>query len=313
MLQLSFKDINKAPVWLVETQYAIGSDQGSDIYLDHPSIMAHHADLIVEGEKLSLVPVKSGGSIKVNGATITAAQALAHGNVIELGDLNLEILDPKLSRQQKVDESAPTKVNGWYLKTETTALANKNFDITAPFIVGRAKDCDICLAVSHLSRKHALLTPSETGIEVEDLDSSNGTYVNGVRVNKSLASLGDEIRFDTLSFKVCYNGEAPVQQDDYDADVTSLRPALLAKDIEKAAKAPVGQAITGERQSQTPPLKSTRKAAPRPSTDSIAAVEAKIKAGNSDDLSGGNSGIQVVIGIALVSVLMMALVFYLIS
>jgi class 3 adenylate cyclase len=52
--------------------------------------------------------------------------------------------------------------------------------VTEPLDVGR--DCDgLLLADEKASRRHARLTPSASGVTVEDLGSRNGTWVNGVR------------------------------------------------------------------------------------------------------------------------------------
>jgi len=48
-------------------------------------------------------------------------------------------------------------------------------------IIGRARDCDVRLDDPLVSRRHARVLGSEIGTGIEDLDSSNGLYVNGGR------------------------------------------------------------------------------------------------------------------------------------
>ena len=73
-------------------------------------------------------------------------------------------------------------------------------------VVGRAPECDLRLDESGLSRQHARLLPTDEGVQVEDLGSTNGSFINGKRVQRGLARTGDEIGFDTLRFRLTRAG-----------------------------------------------------------------------------------------------------------
>jgi hypothetical protein len=60
-------------------------------------------------------------------------------------------------------------------------------------VVGRLRDCDICLADVNVSREHAAFVRSGEGWSVEDLDSTNGTFVNGRRVAQAELADGDTV------------------------------------------------------------------------------------------------------------------------
>jgi pSer/pThr/pTyr-binding forkhead associated (FHA) protein len=62
---------------------------------------------------------------------------------------------------------------------------------------------------SGLSRQHARLVPTNTGVQVEDLGSTNGSFINGKRVQHGFAAPGDEIGFDTLRFRLTAPGQQP--------------------------------------------------------------------------------------------------------
>ncbi|MEM7778501.1 MAG: FHA domain-containing protein [Pseudomonadota bacterium] len=51
--------------------------------------------------------------------------------------------------------------------------------------VGRDETCDIVLNDDKVSRKHAQIQVTKTGVDVEDLSSSNGTWLSGSRINRS--------------------------------------------------------------------------------------------------------------------------------
>jgi hypothetical protein len=61
--------------------------------------------------------------------------------------------------------------------------------------VGRMPDCNIVLADPNVSRKHAEISPRGQGYVVTDLNSTNGTRVNGLRISEHVLQDGDEIAF----------------------------------------------------------------------------------------------------------------------
>ncbi|MCA9862219.1 MAG: FHA domain-containing protein [Thermomicrobiales bacterium] len=68
--------------------------------------------------------------------------------------------------------------------------------------VGRAPGNDLVISAAEISREHARLRRVGGELEVQDLGSRNGTWVNGTRVTMQRARSGDEIAFSTLSFRL---------------------------------------------------------------------------------------------------------------
>ena len=69
--------------------------------------------------------------------------------------------------------------------------------------VGRSKDCDVTIEDASLSRRHAELRREDDAVWIVDLGSTNGTEVNGKRVDRARLASGDrillgqtELRFD---------------------------------------------------------------------------------------------------------------------
>ncbi|MEO5667144.1 MAG: FHA domain-containing protein [Bdellovibrionota bacterium] len=61
-------------------------------------------------------------------------------------------------------------------------------------VVGRAEECAVRLSSAGISKKHCVITPiSLTRVEVEDLGSSNGTYINGLLIKKHIMQPGDTL------------------------------------------------------------------------------------------------------------------------
>ena len=69
-------------------------------------------------------------------------------------------------------------------------------------VIGRAPDCDYRILDPRVSRRHAVLTFSETGLVIEDLGSQNGTIVNSARVRRIQLRHGDLIRIGRERFQV---------------------------------------------------------------------------------------------------------------
>ena len=60
--------------------------------------------------------------------------------------------------------------------------------------IGRDKDCRICLPLVNISRIHARIVIVGEEYRLEDLNSTNGTFVNGVRVSRCVLRDNDQVR-----------------------------------------------------------------------------------------------------------------------
>lgn len=68
--------------------------------------------------------------------------------------------------------------------------------------VGRAPRADFVVDAPLVSRLHCRLTLQADGLLVEDLESTNGTFVNGERVTKLLLRTGDALKVGRMEFTV---------------------------------------------------------------------------------------------------------------
>ncbi|MGH7570167.1 MAG: adenylate/guanylate cyclase domain-containing protein [Gemmatimonadales bacterium] len=69
-------------------------------------------------------------------------------------------------------------------------------------VVGRAVTSDVPIYDPTISRRHAEITPTDSGVRVKDLGSSNGTFLNGARVAEAEAAENDVVTFGKVAFRV---------------------------------------------------------------------------------------------------------------
>ncbi len=83
----------------------------------------------------------------------------------------------------------------WLLKTPDQADPAFTFRIMPGSIktIGRAPGAEFIVDAGLVSRLHCQVTAGATELEVVDLDSTNGTFVNGLRVTRATLKEGDRI------------------------------------------------------------------------------------------------------------------------
>jgi hypothetical protein len=81
--------------------------------------------------------------------------------------------------------------------------AGKHIDVQGPVVLGRSPQADIVLDDPYASEFHLRLIRRPEGIVVHDLESTNGTYVNGRRVGTPLTlTRGDMIQIGNTVMEV---------------------------------------------------------------------------------------------------------------
>ncbi|HET9455492.1 MAG TPA: adenylate/guanylate cyclase domain-containing protein [Gemmatimonadaceae bacterium] len=86
--------------------------------------------------------------------------------------------------------------------TSADNLQTFELKTNAPMVVGRAPTSDIPVFDPTISRRHAELLANDKALQVKDLGSSNGTFLNGARVESCTVNVGDTITFGKVAFKL---------------------------------------------------------------------------------------------------------------
>lgn len=159
----------------------------------------------------------------------------------------------------------------WKLVAKSEPIEGQTIVIDRDMVIGRHQQADIVLQASHVSRRHAALLLKEDGKQlwIQDLESSNGTFVNGVQIAEQQLFDGDEINFETIRFQIL-------------ADALAFTDDQAAPDLEKVAPSDAGMPTLEERgdvtvkQDGMPSDVGVPKPAPIPEhVDISASVEAK--------------------------------------
>lgn len=117
----------------------------------------------------------------------------------------------------------------------------------APIIIGREDTCDICISDDSVSRRHVCIKRSATGHAILDMQSTNGTFVNDVRVSSGELKSGDSLSIGggIYRFLAGSNSDAAYEQEvhrlevvDALTDVYNNRHCLdfLAKALSSSAQ-----------------------------------------------------------------------------
>ena len=99
-------------------------------------------------------------------------------------------------------------------------------------VIGRRHDCDLCVPLMTVSRRHCQLSLNGEAVKLRDLDSQAGTFVNNQRITDATVKAGDYITIGPLTFMVQINGEPK-----------NAVPPPQAKPPEPAKQAPPAKAL----------------------------------------------------------------------
>ena len=181
----------------------IGRDDDNDVQLHYPVVSSHHARIVFTDGQAILEDLGStnGTSLAVPGKRISRAP-IGPADVVYFGSVRLpaaRLLEGRLNLGAAARESV--------------AFAGDQM------VFGRMPGCDKVLDNPSVSGRHARLSRAPGGFLVEDLGSTNGTFVNGKRVSGSARlGPGDVVALGTYTFRIDDRGN--LEQRDLRGNVT---------------------------------------------------------------------------------------------
>src|SRR5687768_11559186 len=222
-MKLVFPNGEHSQVLLNHGANRVGSASDGAVVLSHPDILPRHCVIHVTGTGANLQIGEGGGKVTVNGRPVDVLMELRAGDQIGIVPVAAQYVVVEVAKSvaggdpaNADDDSGATRVRmavpKYVLRGVSGAVFGKVFRIDGPTAIGRAPECDISVQGDEISRRHALVKPTPEGLSVEDLGSSNGTFVNGRPVRQAFLAAGDELKLDTVRFIVVAPGQEMTQQ-----------------------------------------------------------------------------------------------------
>lgn len=153
--------------------WLVGYSKEAHIRLDNSRISNQHLQIIYNNDgELHVQDLSSTNGTFLNGLKINKSYQLKHKDKLQLAGVNdiLILIEKPYSKENEDTKNAIID-----------KLNNSN-----KVTIGRSIDCDVMINHSTVSKSHAVITKlSNTSFILEDLDSTNGTFVNGRKISKS--------------------------------------------------------------------------------------------------------------------------------
>ncbi len=170
----------------------IGRNPDNDVQLDYPMISGYHARVGRSGSEWIIEDLNSTNGVALNDFDNRVQRAILQpADEVFFGSY-------KISASRILKEKHITQGESPFERVRFTGDR---------MVVGRDPTVDCPLNFPMISWRHAALERTADGIYVEDLDSRNGTYVNGVRIGaRTLVQTGDEIGLGSYHFRLLADG-----------------------------------------------------------------------------------------------------------
>lgn len=233
MLKIQFRDRRQPALWLVDVM-SIGSGSRCAIVISDEGVADQHAEICREGDSYYVSDLRSPSGTQVNGRRLTERFQLRPGDRIAIGKSELEVLDPRAAPAQATP--ATTRPD-WSLYAQSGELKGKSFPVQTVVTIGRSAKSDIVLNDEYMSRQHAEFILKGDAFRVVDLDSSNGTYVNGQRIREKVLKPGDKVAFDQNIFIVAGPAVLAAQGGAEEDEATVFRASAPASQVSPASLA----------------------------------------------------------------------------
>lgn len=178
----------------------MGRDAACDVNIESASISRQHAEVHWSEQGCEVKDAGSRNGVWVNGERVQR-RILRPGDSISLGrempgihSITFEVVTEVEQDHRHEERSSPDDSSG-------TSLGMLPLAERRPLIIGRDPRCHVPLDSPLVSRQHARIDPgSQGGHVITDLQSKNGTFVNGKRVTRTVLHTGDRIRIGPFKF-----------------------------------------------------------------------------------------------------------------
>ena len=116
--------------------------------------------------------------------------------------IRMIFLDIRMMYRKKTGGLADAYLKLINLRQDLDFSVDESYEISENEVIGRGKKCDISIADKYLSTKNSRIFKSSGKFYLEDLDSTNGTFLNGEPLSDTAVELldGDKIKVGRVNF-----------------------------------------------------------------------------------------------------------------
>jgi ABC transport system ATP-binding/permease protein len=221
MWKLTIEDdqASKTVVHLVRDDYTIGRAEENTVRLTERNISRRHARLSKPGERWLLLDMTSYNGCYVNGQRVSERHEIVHGDLVQLGDYRLQVLDDSIIEPATFDKAvtmpAAPRSQGLLGQPDRLVMVagpsvGAEYPLLQehPLVMGRGEECDVPINHPSVSRVHAEVKPLGDGrYEIVDRESANGVRVNGVELPRTLLDARDVIELGDVILKFIPAGD----------------------------------------------------------------------------------------------------------
>lgn len=157
---------------------SIGRSRSCDISLKkYGTVSRFHAVLALRKGGWYIFDTDSRTGVYLNGEQIRHAEKIFDGDTVSFGNVVMEFSS---NGYGAMSEEGENTVEDYTMQERLVNLADNNaYYLNGSCLIGRDYDCNICLPMQNISREHAEVYLTRNGWMIADLDSENGTYLNG--------------------------------------------------------------------------------------------------------------------------------------
>jgi pSer/pThr/pTyr-binding forkhead associated (FHA) protein len=179
--------------------FVIGTDASCDLVLHGHGVAARHAAIVsTPVGRAFLEDLGSEHGTFVNGLAVKERTPLKGSDLLAFGDTLawMAFEEPASAGGDDSSRTVRGRAPGLWLSICSGEDSGKRVFVSqGEFVLGRTEGCDLVLKDDRVSRRHASLTVRPDGrVDVADLDSSNGTFVNGQRLRSGVGFTGASSR-----------------------------------------------------------------------------------------------------------------------
>lgn len=198
----------RTPVSLVRDEYSVGRGDENAVRLTERNISRRHARFRRAGATWTIEDLASYNGTWVNGERVVGEQALAHGDVVQLGDYRLDMADAVAAETERAAADARTASEDRFVVVGGP-LAPVDVLIAGPVTTfGSAEGASVVLAHGSVSPVHAEVHALGVGrYEIVDRSGGAGVRVNGSSLERGLIEAGDVIELGEVRLKLVAAGQ----------------------------------------------------------------------------------------------------------